>query len=187
LHGELDEEVYMKPPPGLSFSSPTLVFKLHKSLYGLRQASPQWNVKLTSALINFGFTQSNIDHSLFMKQDVDSFTALLVYVDDIVLTGNNLGTINDLKTYLDNQFHIKDLGELKYFLGFEVARSKRGLVLNQRKYCLDILVEFGLTGCKPVSSPATPSVKLNDDDGDLLSDPTNFRILIGKLLYLTHT
>ena len=95
--------------------------------------------------------------------------------------------INKVKNYLNDQFHIKDLGDLKYFLGFEVARSNKGLVLNQRKYCLEILAEFGLTGCKPENSPANQSVKLTEDDGDLISDPTAFRRLIGKLLYLTNT
>nr|KYP48597.1 Retrovirus-related Pol polyprotein from transposon TNT 1-94 [Cajanus cajan] len=177
----------MKPPPGLILPSSNLVCKLQKSLYGLKQASRQWNAKLTSALIQFGFTQSPADHSLFVKHTAESFIALLVYVDDIVLTGNSLCIIDQVKDYLDNQFHIKDLGELKYFLGFEVARSNRGLVLNQRKYCLEILSEFGLTGCKPVNSPTYPSVKLNEDEGDLITDPTSFRRLIGKLLYLTNT
>jgi len=108
-------------------------------------------------------------------------------VDDIVITGNNLTIISTIKSYLHTQFHIKDLGDLKYFLGFEVARSKRGLVLNQRKYCIVILSEFGLTGCKPAPTPTNSSVKLNETDGDLLPDSTNYRRLIGKLLYLTHT
>ena len=187
LHGELNEEVFMKPPPGMRLPSPKLVCKLHKSLYGLRQSSRQWNAKLTAALINYGFTQSMADYSLFVQKTDDSFTVLLVYVDDIVLTGNNLTTINHIKAYLHSQFHIKDLGNLKYFLGFEVARSRRGLVLHQRKYCLDILSEFGLTGCKPAPTPTNSSGKINETEGNLLPDPTHYRRLVGKLLYLTHT
>jgi len=187
LNGDLDEEVYMKPPPGMLLPSPQLVCKLNKYLYGLKQASRQWNAKLTSALIQFGFTQSTTDYSLFVQKTRTAFIIILIYVDDIVIAGNNLQTIHHIKSYLNDQFHIKELGHLKYFLGLEVARSHRGLILNQRKYCLDILSEFGLTGCKPVSSPANPSIKLNNIDGDLISDPTNFRRLIGKFLYLTHT
>ncbi|XP_020216883.1 uncharacterized protein LOC109800514 [Cajanus cajan] len=74
-----------------------------------------------------------------------------------------------------------------FFLGFKVARSQRGLILNQRKYCLDILAEFGFTGCKPANSPSNPTVKLKDDEGDLVQDPTAYRRLIGKLQYLTNT
>ena len=76
---------------------------------------------------------------------------------------------------------------MKFFLGFEVARSKAGLVLNQKKFCLEILSEFGLTSCKPANSPANASVRLNSDEGDLLEDVTSFRRLIEKLLYLTNT
>jgi len=187
LHGDLHEEVYMRPPPGFQDSSSKMVCRLHKSLYGLRQASRQWNAKLTDALVAFGFIQSTTDHSLFTHRQNQSFTALLVYVDDVVLTGNDLTLIIEVKQYLHHHFRIKDIGELKYFLGFEVARSHRGLVLNQRKYCLEILSEFGLTACKPVDTPSTPTVKLNPDTGDLLDDPTSFRRLIGKLIYLTNT
>jgi len=142
---------------------------------------------LTSALLSFGFVQSTADHSLFTHNKDHSFTVFLIYVDDVVLAGNDLSFINHVKHYLHAQFHIKDLGDLKYFLGFEVARSRRGLVLNQRKYCLDILSEFGLTACKPINTPSSPTVKLNDDTSDLLDDPINFRRLIGKLVYLTNT
>ncbi|WVZ20696.1 hypothetical protein V8G54_008018 [Vigna mungo] len=187
LHGDLNEDVYMKPPPGLLLPEPHLVCKLHKSLYGLRQASRQWNSKLTSALISYGFSQSSADHSLFIYHSSNSFIALLVYVDDIVLTGDNMQAINDVKQFLHHKFSIKDLGSLEFFLGFEVARSQQGLVLNQRKYCLEILSEFGLTGCKPATSPSNPTVKLTDDEGALVSDPTAYRRLIGKLQYLTNT
>ncbi|WVZ18008.1 hypothetical protein V8G54_005330 [Vigna mungo] len=187
LHGDLNEDVYMKPPPGLLLPEPHLVCKLHKSLYGLRQASRQWNSKLTSALISYGFSQSSADHSLFTYHSSNSFIALLVYVDDIVLTGDNMQAINDVKQFLHHKFSIKDLGSLKFFLGFEVARSQQGLVLNQRKYCLEILSEFGLTSCKPATSPSNPTIKLKDDEGDLVSDPTAYRRLIGKPQYLTNT
>jgi len=177
----------MKPPPSLLLPSTTLVCKLHKSLYGLMQASRQWNAKLTSALLHFGFTQSSADHSLFVQKTLAAFTALLIYVDDIIIAGNNIRTIKHIKSYINDQFHIKDLRELKCFLGLEVARSQRGMVINQRKYCLDIFSDFGLTGCKPIPSPINPFVKLNATDGELVSDLKNFRKLIGKLLYLTHT
>ena len=125
LNGDLDEEVYMKPPPGMLLPSPQLVCKLNKSLYGLKQASRQWNAKLTSALIQFGFTQSTANYSLFVQKTPTAFTVLLIYVDDIVIARNNIQTIHHIKSYLNDQFHIKDLGHLKYFLGLEVARSHR--------------------------------------------------------------
>ena len=118
LHGDLDEEVYMSLPPGFPckgecsspHSSAPLVCKLVKSLYGLKQVSRQWNAKLSTTILQLGFIQSEADHSL-------------VYVDDMVLTGNNLGYIASVKAVLDQKFGIKDLGSLKYFLGLEIARS----------------------------------------------------------------
>jgi hypothetical protein len=177
----------MKPPPGLHLPSSNLVCKLQKSLYGLRQASTQWNQKLTAALISMGYHQSTVDYSLFVKHNNSQFTALLVYVDDIVLTGNNLDEIQSVKQQLHQMFCIKDLGNLKFFLGLEVARSKTGLVLNQRRYCLELLVEYGLTGCKPATTPADPCTKLHVDQGELLENLTAYRRLIGRLLYLTNT
>lgn len=133
----------MDLPPGLqpstSSSSTIKVCKLNKSLYGLKQASRQWYSKLSTALISLGYSQSTADHSLFTKLHNTQFTALLVYVDDIVLAGNCPAEIQHVKQVLDAKFKIKDLGNLRFFLGLEVARSKQGIFLNQRKYALELL------------------------------------------------
>ena len=99
LHGDLHEEVYMDVPPGFLplASSTNKVFKLHKSLYGLKQASRQWFSKLSTALISLGYSYSSADHSFFTKSHDSSFTVLLVYVDDIVLAGNDLQEIKYVK------------------------------------------------------------------------------------------
>ena len=117
----------------------------------------------------------------------DSFTAILLYVDDMIITGNDSKAINDVKTYLGSCFKLKDLGVLKYFLGVEIARSQLGISINQRKYTLDILLEAGLLGSKPTKFPMEQSLKLTSTDGDLLKDPTHYRRLVGKLIYLTIT
>ena len=135
LHGDLHEEVYIKVPPGLIVANPALVCKLQRSLYGLKQANRQ----LTATLLDSGFQQSKVDYSLFTKRSPTSLTIVLIYVDDLVLTGTDLAEIQQLNQSLDAKFSIKDLGILKYFLGFEVARSTSGIVLHQRKYCLDLL------------------------------------------------
>lgn len=153
LHGDLSEEVYMTLPPGLSSSTSDLsnnVCRLHKSLYGLKQASRQWNHKLTHTLLSLGYKQSSADHSLFIKSKATCFTALLVYVDDIVLTGNDMSEITFVKSVLDQKFRIKDLGALRFFLGLEIARSSRGIVLNQRKYTLDMLDDSCLIAAKTI-------------------------------------
>jgi hypothetical protein len=108
-------------------------------------------------------------------------------VDDIIITGDDQRGIDELKTFLHQQFHTKDLGTLRYFLGIEVARSKEGISLSQRKYALDILEDTGLLGTKPVETPMDPNVKLYVDQGELLSNPDQYRRLVGKLNYLTIT
>ncbi|GJY60046.1 ribonuclease H-like domain-containing protein, partial [Tanacetum coccineum] len=119
LYGDLDEEVYMTLPPGYYDKNKTKVCKLVKSLYGLKQASRQWNVKLTSALLENVFIQSKNDYSLYVKSKKELFIALLVYVDDIVITGNDLTKIENFKSFLSSKFMIKDFRKLKYFLGIE--------------------------------------------------------------------
>ncbi|KAK2450734.1 putative mitochondrial protein [Trifolium repens] len=187
LHGDLEEDVYMTIPAGVQSHKPGQVCKLLKSLYGLKQASRRWYEKLTSLLIHEGYQQSTSDYSLFTLSSENDFTALLVYVDDIILAGTNTVEFNRIKSILDAQFKIKDLGALKYFLGLEVAQSREGISVSQRKYCLDLLKDTGLLGSKPATTPLDPSVKLHNDDGKLFEDVSQYRRLIGKLLYLTNT
>ncbi|XP_061353980.1 uncharacterized mitochondrial protein AtMg00810-like [Gastrolobium bilobum] len=154
---DLNEEVYMQIPPGLQTSHPNLVFKLHKSLYGLKQASRQ------------------------------CFTVLLIYVDDIVILGDCLEEINRVKSYLDNRFKIKDSGNLRYFLGLEVARSKSGIIVNQRKYTLELISDARLLDAKSVSTLMDSLCKLSCTQGTILNNAATYRRLIGRLLYLTTT
>jgi hypothetical protein len=127
------------------------------------------------------------DPTLFTKQAHSSFTTLLVYVDDIVLTGDSLAELQFVKTQLNEAFGIKDLGVIKFFLGLEVAHSEQGVTLCQRKYCLDLLTTTGTLGCKPSSVPMDPSNRLHDADSELYEQVSEYRALVGKLLYLTST
>jgi hypothetical protein len=187
LHGDLQEDVYMIVPEGVTSPKPNQVCKLLKSLYGLKQASRKWYEKLTSLLIQEGYKQSSSDYSLFTLQSDAHFTALLVYVDDIILAGTSLSEFARIKGILDSQFKIKDLGSLKYFLGLEVAQSKEGITISQRKYCLDLLKDSGFLGSKPAATPLDPAVKLHNDSGKPYEDISSYRRLIGRLLYLTNT
>ncbi|CAM8945952.1 unnamed protein product [Rhodiola kirilowii] len=189
LHGDLDEEVYMTLPPGFykKEKQQGLICRLNKSLYGLKQAPRQWFSKFADALLSYGFIQSPNDHSLFTLAKGDDFIILLVYVDDIVLTGTSASLIQAIKAYIHSEFRIKDLGLLKYFLGIEVARSSDGIFINQRKYALDLLTEVGLLGCKPSSTPMDIKQKLAISNAPKLEDPTTYRKLVGKLIYLNVT
>ena len=189
LHGELDEEVYMQVPPGLLVPNSQMVCRLQRSLYGLKQASRQWFTKLSGLLTSLGFEKSHSDHSLFLRFTGSITTVLLVYVDDIILTGNSESEIQDVIKLLDQAFKIKDLGNLKYFLGLEIARSSSGIHLCQRKYTLDILSDSGMLGCRPNVTPMDYSTKLQATAGTPLSTEasSSYRRLIGRLIYLTNT
>ncbi|GKC79975.1 ribonuclease H-like domain-containing protein, partial [Tanacetum coccineum] len=119
------------------------------------------------------------------------FVALLVYVDDIVVTGNDVKEIDVVKVFLSSKFKIKYLGELKYFLGIEVLKTKKGgMCLSQRKYCLEFLHDFGLLACKPVSTPLPENIVLahkESDDDRFLKNVTSYQRLVGKFIYLTIT
>ncbi|GKA38344.1 uncharacterized mitochondrial protein-like protein [Tanacetum coccineum] len=112
---------------------------------------------------------------------------VLIYVDDVIITGNNLIKIQETKKQLDDEFNIKDLGPLKYFLGIEVAKTRDGLVLSQRKYTLDILEDSGKLGCKPSAFPIEEGLKLDKGESESRVDASQYRRLIGRLLYLQAT
>ena len=175
----------MSSPPGLLRQGEEhLVCRLHKSLYGLKQTSRQWFAKFSEAIRSTGYEQSQADHSLFTKQQGKSFTALLIYVDDILITGNDPISITATKTFLHNLFHLKDLGTVKYFLGIEVSASTNGIFISQRKYALDIIEDAGLLSAAPIDTPMEQGLKLSDK-GDLIKEPGRFRRLVGRLIYLT--
>ncbi|KAF5783294.1 putative RNA-directed DNA polymerase [Helianthus annuus] len=187
LHGDLNEEVYMKLPQGFAKENDTRVCRLNKSLYGLKQASRNWYQKFTSSLLELGYKQCKADYSLFIFKEDACFVAALIYVDDVIIVGNDARKIQHTKVELDRRFSIKDLGTLKYFLGIEVARTPEGLVLSQRKYILDILEDCGLQGCKPSPFPFEQNLKLDKNDEEPKVDASRYRRLVGRLLYLQAT
>ncbi|CAM8997450.1 unnamed protein product [Rhodiola kirilowii] len=189
LHGDLVEDVYMTLPPGYFKleKQQGMVCKLTKSLYGLKQAPRQWYSKFATALLSYGFNQSSHNHSLFTYDHDGAFLILLVYVDDVVITGTSIPLINSVKAFINSTFHIKYLGQLRYFLGLEVARSSSGIFLNQRKYAMDLLTESGLLACKPSTTPMDIKHKLALSTADKLPDPLEYRRLVGKLVYLNVT
>lgn len=187
LHGDLNDVVYMKPPPGFRTRSGDLVCKLRKSLYGLKQAPRCWFAKLSKALKRYGFRQSLSDYSLFILKRGNIQLHVLIYVDDLIISGNDGTEVTKFKSYLSECFKMKDLGPLKYFLGFEVARAPEGIYLCQRKYALDIIQETGLLGAKPTEFPMITQHKLALSTSPQLHDPEQYRRLVGRLIYLCFT
>lgn len=187
LHGDLEEEIYMQLPPGFKANDPSKVCRLRKSLYGLKQSPRCWFSKLSKTLLDFGFKQSYEDYSMFSFIEGNICLHKLVYVDDFLIAGNDVSTIHRFKNYLHKCFKMKDLGKLKYFLGLEVARGPKEIFVSQRKYALDIIAECGLLGAKPSPVPTEVNHKLSLATGEPLADPSQYRRLVGRLIYLTFT
>nr|KYP32604.1 Retrovirus-related Pol polyprotein from transposon TNT 1-94 [Cajanus cajan] len=133
LHGELTETVYMNQPPGFNTTHKNKVCKLHKAIYGLKQAPRSWFQKLSTTLIHMGFRPTRSDTSLFVRNTSTSTILLLIYVDDIIITGSSQAEMNSLILTLHTKFSLKDLGPLHHFLGIEVSHtSDEGLFLSQK-------------------------------------------------------
>lgn len=141
-------------------------------------------MKFSSSLFDCGFTHSKSEYTLFIRSPGDSFVALLVYVDDIIITGPSSVVISSLQTYLHTKFKLKELGHLKHFIGIEVARVATGIVLSQRQYTLQLLEDTCYLACKLGSTPIDLKLQLSASDGEPLTDVSSYRRLIGRLLYL---
>ncbi|CAN6722333.1 unnamed protein product [Malus baccata var. baccata] len=164
----------MKQPQGFVDSNcPNHVCRLVKSLYGLKQAPRAWNSKFTSFLPALGFKTSMSDTSLFMKADGSDVILLLLYVDDIILTGSNPVKIQAVIHNLANVFDLKDMDG--------------SLFVNQSKYTKELVKKAGMEHCKPTSTPSKPHSQLLTTEGIPLSDPTHYRSLVRALQYLTFT
>ena len=188
LHGDLDEEVYMDIPLGCTgFAETKIVCKLERALYGLKQSPRALFGRFSSAMRKYGYHQSNSDHTLFLKHRQSKVTTLIVYVDDMIITGDDAEEISRLQEQLSTEFEMKNLGGLKYFLGIEVARSKEGIFLSQRKYVLDLLIEAGLLECKPVDTPIMQNHRLGEYLDQVPANKVRYQRLVGKLIYLSHT
>jgi hypothetical protein len=142
----------MEQPLGyVDQTHPNLVCRLKKTLCGLKQAPRAWLDKIGQYLVTSGFQTSNANFSLHVKKTDHGIVVIVIYVDDLIITGDNDEDIFDLKKLLKQNFEMKDLGELRYFLGIEVIQSPKGIWLLQKQYALNKLSECGMTGCKPIS------------------------------------
>jgi hypothetical protein len=158
LHGVLEEEVYMRQPPGFEHPhAPHYICKLDKAIYGLKQAPRAWYSRLSSKLCELGFIPSRADTSLFLYNRSGITVYVLIYVDDIIVTSSSDDAIIALLRDLNENFAIKDLGDLHFFLGIEVKRIPNGLLLTQEKYATELLEKVGMAKCKTAPTPLSSS------------------------------
>ncbi|GJZ39769.1 zinc finger, CCHC-type containing protein [Tanacetum coccineum] len=188
LNGELKEEVYVTQPTGFEVKGKEeMVYKLHKALYGLRQAPRSWNAKLDKVLKELGFRKCAQDQAVYKLQSKNTTLIIGVYVDDIIVTGSSEKQIQEFKVRMNSIFEMSDLGKLNYYLGIEVKQEENGIIIKQESYARKILEEAGMSKCNPAKWPMDPKLQLTKDEGGKEVDPTKYRRIIGSLRYLINT
>lgn len=189
LQGDIEEDIYMAQPP--QFEEGNKVCLLKKSIYGLKQASRQWNKKLNTTLLEIGMSRSKIDPCIYYRtvSELDMLF-LTVYVDDILCFFNNEETALMIKKKLNEKFHMKDLGEAKCCIGFKISQNigQNEITLDQSVYIKKILARFNMSDCKSVYTPCDPNVQLKNANNEKeIMKNIMYRELIGCLLYLSQS
>ena len=189
LNGDLREEIYMDQPEGFQVEGcEDKVYKLKKTLYGLRQSSREWNLKFNNTMIQLGFISNKLDRCVYTLKSGSSFAILSLYVDDILLAGNDIEMLNKIKLELGSEFEMKDMGEASYVLGIEIIRDRknRTLSLNQERYLRKVLNRFGMQNCSPAPTPLVMGKRLTknkdlEEGQELLDKP--YAEAVGSLMY----
>lgn len=187
LNGELEEDIYMAQPPGYEEGGPHTVCHLKKALYGLKQAPRAWHTKLKTALQRMGFSASETDPGLFIKNMEEDNVYILAYVDDILIAAKSKDSVKTVKTILMTTFDARDLGDASYFLGWEIKRdrAKRTLKVSQTKMTTNLIIKYGMDNAKTKTTPLSPANKLTKQGEPLDTSTYGYSELIGSLLYLS--
>ena len=186
LNGTLTETVYMRQPKGFEDPDyPNKVCRLKKSLYGLKQSPLVWNETISKFLKEQGFVQSVNDSCIYTFVDNGHIVLLALYVDDIILCSNSENLLEQVKLILSNKYKLKDLGQLKNFLGIQIEQTKKGIQIHQKDYINKLLNKFGLSECNATKLPAQVNYKLqNREESESSFNITDYKSAIGSLLYL---
>jgi hypothetical protein len=185
LNGPIKEEVYVEQPPGFEDSEyHTHVYKLSRVLYGLKQASRAWYECLRDFFITNGFKVGKIGPTLFTKTIAKDLFICQIYVDDIIFGSTNKSSREEFNRIMIQKFEMSMMGELKYFLRFQIKQLQEGTFINQTKYIQDILEKFGMKNAKPIKTPMGTNGHLDLDTGGKSVHQKVYRSMIGYLLYL---
>jgi hypothetical protein len=188
LNGFLQEEIYVEQPEGyIKEGEEDKVCLLKKALYGLKQAPRAWYSRIDEHLQNLGFAKSFSESTLYVKQNGANILIISLYVDDLLVTGNNTSFVEKFKQEMMEVFEMTDLGLMTFFLGMEIMQDEHEVFICQKKYAKEILKKFKLEECKEMSTPMNQKEKLCKEDGTDKIDQAHFRSLIGCLMYHTAT
>jgi hypothetical protein len=188
LNGELEEEVYVAQPEGyVEKGKERMVLKLSKALYGLRQAPRAWNIKLDKSLKMLGFSKCASEPAVYKRGVGKTAVILGVYVDDLIVAGEDVLEIDKFKKQMTSQFEMSDLGLLSFYLGIEVEQLEDHITIRQSSYAKKVLSQFGMADCNLAKFPMDPGAKLDADKQGKRVDATEYRRIIGCLRYLLLT
>ena len=190
LYGQLDEEVYMRLPPGYRDDlKGTHVARLLKAIYGLKQAMQVWVATFSDAVQQFGYRPMPSSPCLFVKKKGDNISLVSIYVDDGGVATADEKERQQLMGFLCKRFQMKNLGVMKYFIGMEIHQGEvpRTIQLHQKGYIEKMLLQYGMQDCKPVSTPMvqSDSIYMKGNDQELgVQDRALYRSMIGSVMYL---
>jgi len=188
LNGDLQVEIFVEQPEGfVNEGNENKVYFLKKALYGLKQAPRAWYNKVDEHLVHLGFQKSQSELTLYVKHQGTNILVISLYEDDMLVTGSNVEEINWFKLEMKKVFEMTDLGLMSYFLGIEIKQNQDEVFLSQRKYAKEILKKIMMENCKAVNTSINQKEKLIKDDGSDKVNESEFRSLIGCLMYLTAT
>jgi hypothetical protein len=170
LNGIIQEEVYVRQPPGFeSPKYPDRVYKLSKTLYGLKQASRAWYARLKTFLLEHGYVIGSVDKTLFTLNHDTDFLPVQIYMDDIIFGGSSHTLVSRFQEMMESEFQMFVMGELTFFLGIQVKQTKQGTFVHQAKYTKDLMKKFNMAKLKPVSTPMSSTGSLGpDEDGEAM-------------------
>jgi Reverse transcriptase (RNA-dependent DNA polymerase) len=186
LNGVIEEEVYAHQPMG--FVNPTFpnhVYKLDKALYSLKQAPRAWCGRLSFFLIENGFTRGINDTTLFTKKRDNDLLLVQIYVYDIIFGSTNAALAEEFSILMSSEFEMSMMGELKYFLGLQMKQTLEGTFVNQEKYAKELMKKFGVEDSNMSKTPMATNINLDADESGKPVDISQYRAMIGSLLYLT--
>ncbi|GKB69929.1 retrovirus-related pol polyprotein from transposon TNT 1-94 [Tanacetum coccineum] len=185
LNGYINEEVYVAQHLGfIDFAKPNHVYRIKKALYGLNQAPKAWYDRLKAFLIKHDYTIRMLDNTLFTKKKNSNLIIIQIY-DNIIFDSTCQELCDDFAKIMHDEFKIRMMGELNFFLGLQIKQLEDGIFFNQSKYIKEMLKKFGLEDSKPMKTPMSTETKLTKDEEGESVDNTKYRGMIGSLLYLT--
>ena len=172
LNGVLDEEVYVEQPPGFKEGDYSKVYRLHKVVYGLKQAPKAWYDRLKAFLIKHDYSMGMVDNTLFTKRKDPNLIIVQIYVDDIIFGSTCQDMCDEFAKIMHDEFEMSMMGELNFFLGLQIKQLEDGIFFNQYKYIKDMLKKFGLEDSKPIKTPMSTETKLTKDEESESVDST---------------